>query len=161
MFQVVITTLKKEASRKLLLVLGRPGGFLHSLRNYSCAAHKFPLETRLLQTACLLLHALSGSWLLGFDGLSAATQCSALSGNHRVTLMRYFFIPLLVPPSGGIGISLVFCCSIPPLLSGGKYDLDRELSLSSCNIMQYKEECNNAPPSLLFILYSQLHLDSC
>jgi len=31
-----------------------------------------------------------GSWLLGFDGLSAATQCSALSGNHRVTLCDSF-----------------------------------------------------------------------
>jgi hypothetical protein len=27
---------------------------------------------------------------LGFDGLSAATQCSALSGNHRVTLVILF-----------------------------------------------------------------------
>jgi len=75
---------------KLLLVRGRPGGFLRSLRNYSRAANKFLPEGRLPQTAYLLLHALKGSWLLGFDGLSAATQCSALSGNHRVTLVVLF-----------------------------------------------------------------------
>ena len=82
---------------KVTLVLGRPGGFLRSLRNYSRAAGKYLPETRLQQTAELLLHALTGSCLLGFDGLSAATQCYTLSGNHRVTLIRYFFIPLLVP----------------------------------------------------------------
>jgi len=91
---------------KLLLVRGRPGGFLRSLRNYSRRAGKYFPESRLLQTAYLLLHALSGSWLLGFDGLSAATQCSALSGNHRVTLIRYFFILLLVPPCGGMNVYL-------------------------------------------------------
>jgi len=53
----IIPTLKK-VSLKLLLVRGRSGGFLRSLRNYSRATGKFTLETRLLQTACLLLHAL-------------------------------------------------------------------------------------------------------
>jgi len=43
---------------------------------------------------------------LGFDGLSAATQCFALSGNHQVTLMHYFFMLLLVPPPGGMGVYL-------------------------------------------------------
>jgi len=47
-----------------------------------------------------------GSWLSGFDGLRAATQCSALSGNHRVALIRYFFILLLVPPYGGMVVYL-------------------------------------------------------
>jgi len=87
-------------------VRGCPGGFLRSLRNYSRTAGKYLPESRLLQTACLLLYALSGSWLLGFDGLRAATQCSAHSGNHRVTLIRYFFIPLLVPPYGGMDVYL-------------------------------------------------------
>jgi hypothetical protein len=41
---------------------------------------------------------------LGFDGLCTATQCSALSGNHRVTLLGSFFIFLLVPPYGGMDV---------------------------------------------------------
>ncbi len=56
-------TLKKRFV-KLLLVLGCPGGFLRSLRNYSHGAGKCFLESRLLQIAYLLLHALRGhgSW---------------------------------------------------------------------------------------------------
>jgi len=55
-----------------------------------------------------------GSWLWGFDGLSAATQCSALSGNHRVTLTGYFFTLLPVPPSGGIVSTMMFWVSKSP-----------------------------------------------
>jgi len=56
-----------------------PGGFLRSLRNSSPAARSLPLYAA--------YHRLpggtprpKGSWLLGFDGLSAAIQCSAHSG---------------------------------------------------------------------------------
>jgi len=84
------TSTLKKLLYKLTFSRGRPGGFLRSLRNYSCRAGKYLPESRLLQTAYLLLHALSGSWLLGFDGLSAATQYFAHSGNHRVALEVLF-----------------------------------------------------------------------
>ena len=67
---------------------------------------KYLPESRLLQTACLLLRALPGSWLLGFDGLSAATQCSALSGNHRVTLAVLFHASA-VAAFGGMNVKLI------------------------------------------------------
>jgi len=86
-------------------VLGCPGGFLRSLRNYSRGAGKYFPESRLLQTAYLLLHALRGHgfWdLTGYAPLLSALLSPEITGSPY----RYFFIPLLVPPSGGMGFTL-------------------------------------------------------
>jgi len=76
----------KKIPRKLPLVLGRPGGFLRSLRNYSRTAQKLLIESRLLPVAHLLLHALTGScsWdLTGWAPLLSAPLSSEITGSPR------------------------------------------------------------------------------
>jgi len=85
-------------------VLGRSGGFLRSLRNYSRGAGKFFPESRLQQTAGLLLHALRGHgfWdLTGYAPLPSAPLSPEITGSPYSVL---FFIPLLVPPCGGMDV---------------------------------------------------------